>query len=220
MLACTVLAIPLFAAGYTSGHTSHDSQRGTPRKAETATGLRTAPDVGLRAATDRAGRHGETDASRNTPSLARIAAPHSSDKTVRPQRTSSAPPPLYKGHSAAYWEWKYRWMRHLAYQRLLKLRASQRQHQRTLMSSPSVAEAINLAATVYGHGATLWALARCESQLNPTARNASGSSGLMQFMPSTFASTPFGRFSIWSPYANALAAGWMLEQGRRSEWVC
>ena len=97
-----------------------------------------------------------------------------------------------------------------------------RNHQlkRTLMSSPTVSEAINIAATVYGNGSLLWQLARCESGLNPGAKNASGSSGLLQFMPGTFASTPYGRFSIWSPYANALAGGWMLAHGRRSEWVC
>ncbi len=115
----------------------------------------------------------------------------------------------YRNHTARYWALKY------------KRRTRQYQNaRRTLMASSSVTEAINLAGTVYGSTSTLWALARCESTLNPSAKNASGSSGLMQFMPSTFAGTPFGGFSIWSPYANAMAAGWMLQQGRRSEWVC
>ncbi len=115
----------------------------------------------------------------------------------------------YRGKTAKAWAHKYRQM--------WKLYTNAR---RVLLTSPTVTEAINLAGATYGNTSTLWSLARCESGLSPTARNASGSSGLMQFMPGTFAGTPFGRFSIWSPYASALAAGWMLQQGRRSEWVC
>jgi hypothetical protein len=95
-----------------------------------------------------------------------------------------------------------------------------RQLTRTLAHHDSTREAISLACAVYGNCGTLWSLARCESGLSPSARNPSGASGLLQFLPSTWAGTPFGRLSIWSPYANALAAGWMLAQGRRSEWVC
>jgi hypothetical protein len=91
---------------------------------------------------------------------------------------------------------------------------------RTLLSSPSVREAITLAGATYGNSATLWRKARCESHFNPFAHNASGASGLFQFIPSTFASTPYKGLSIWSPYANALAAGWMHEHGRGGEWVC
>ena len=92
---------------------------------------------------------------------------------------------------------------------------------RVLRQKPSVVEAINLAAAVYDvSSATLWRKARCESGLWPYAHNPSGASGLFQFLPSTFRSTPFGRFSIWSPYANALAAGWMHAHGRGGEWSC
>jgi hypothetical protein len=38
--------------------------------------------------------------------------------------------------------------------------------------------------------------------------------------PSTWRSTPYGVFSVWSPYANALAAGWMHLNGRGGEWSC
>lgn len=62
--------------------------------------------------------------------------------------------------------------------------------------------------------------ARCESNLNPYARNPSGSSGLFQFLPSTWATTPYARRSIWSAKWNALAAGWMHHVGRGGEWVC
>ncbi len=122
----------------------------------------------------------------------------------------------YRGLTASQWAARFRFRT----RQLQAARSDTKRVRRTLASSPTVSEAINLAAVIYGNGSTLWALARCESTLNPRAQNASGSSGLMQFMPSTFASTPYGRFSIWSPYASALAAGWMLQQGRRSEWVC
>ncbi len=145
---------------------------------------------------------------------------------MAPARSSDDPPMAltvtrtvtssYRGLSAAAWAARFR---HRTRQ-LQAARSDTKRARRTLASSPTVSEAINLAAVIYGNGSTLWALARCESTLNPRAQNASGSSGLMQFMPSTFASTPYGRFSIWSPYASALAAGWMLQQGRRSEWVC
>lgn len=131
-------------------------------------------------------------------------------RSLRVPVSLTAPlPRTYRGHTAAHWAALYR-HRTRQYQNA----------RRVLMARASVTEAINLACIVYGNCATLWSLARCESGLNPGARNASGSSGLMQFMPGTFSGTPFGRLSIWSPYANALAAGWMLQQGRRYEWVC
>jgi hypothetical protein len=93
---------------------------------------------------------------------------------------------------------------------------------RILLKRPQVAEAINLSCAVYGYCSTLWRKAECETggSFSPTSYNPSGASGLFQFLPSTWASTPFARFSIWSPYANALAAGWMHENGRGGEWVC
>jgi len=84
-----------------------------------------------------------------------------------------------------------------------------------------VAEAINLAGATYGNSSTLWQLARCESGLNPQARNLSSSAaGLLQFLPSTLRSTPYGQLDIYSPYVSAMAGGWMLAHGRRNEWVC
>lgn len=63
-------------------------------------------------------------------------------------------------------------------------------------------------------------LAWAESRNTPTARNRSGASGLLQFMPGTFASTPPGRAgaSIWDPAAQRQAARWMIGQGRLKEW--
>jgi hypothetical protein len=91
---------------------------------------------------------------------------------------------------------------------------------RTLQHHSTVSEAINLACMVYGSCSTLWRRASCESGFYTRARNPSGASGLFQFLPSTWDGTPFSSFSIWSPYAQALAAGWMQANGRGSEWVC
>jgi hypothetical protein len=91
---------------------------------------------------------------------------------------------------------------------------------RTLAHTGSVREAVDLACSVYGSCSTLWRRMNCESGGYRFAHNPSGASGLFQFLPSTWAGTPFGGFSIYSPYANALAAGWMEAHGRGSEWVC
>jgi hypothetical protein len=91
---------------------------------------------------------------------------------------------------------------------------------RTLAHTSSTGEAIELACMVYGSCDTLWRRARCESGVSTFARNPSGARGLFQFLPSTWASTPFAGFSIWSPYAQALAAGWMNTHGRGGEWAC
>ena len=64
-------------------------------------------------------------------------------------------------------------------------------------------------------------VARCESGLNPNAVDPAGLYfGLFQFVPSTFAGTPYGGYDIFDPWANANAAAWMWSEGRRNEWVC
>jgi Transglycosylase-like domain len=85
-------------------------------------------------------------------------------------------------------------------------------------SAPTVNEALGLAQAVYGVDQRRRAY--CESTDNPYAAEGHGPVGLLQFKPSTWQSTPFGRFSIWSPYAQALAGGWMVVHGRSSEWSC
>jgi hypothetical protein len=107
--------------------------------------------------------------------------------------------------------WAQRWRRE--HRAVLQLR-------RVLAHRGSTSEAIELAAATYGSAATLWRRARCESHYNPWARSSSGAAGLFQFLPSTFRSTPYAGLSIWSPYANALAAGWMIAHGRDGEWAC
>jgi Transglycosylase SLT domain len=49
----------------------------------------------------------------------------------------------------------------------------------------------------------------------------SGASGLLQFMPSTFAQTPQGKagLSVFDPVAARAAAKWMIGQGRLHEWA-
>jgi soluble lytic murein transglycosylase-like protein len=61
----------------------------------------------------------------------------------------------------------------------------------------------------------------CESRNNPYVVNpASGTTGLFQFMRSTWASTPYSQRSITSAKWNALAAAWMHRVGRGGEWQC
>ena len=83
-------------------------------------------------------------------------------------------------------------------------------------------EAINLACATYGSCSLLWRRADCETggTFSPRSYNASGASGLFQFLPSTWRTTPYSAFSVWSAYANAMAAGWMQAHGRGGEWVC
>jgi uncharacterized protein YraI len=78
------------------------------------------------------------------------------------------------------------------------------------------------AADYYGQPrADMLRVARCESVLDPNAVNASsGASGLFQFMPSTWATTPYANENIFDARANAFAAGWMWSVGRRNEWTC
>lgn len=123
-----------------------------------------------------------------------------------PLRESGFGQIAYKGHGPEWWHWQF-----------VKTR-------RVLMARPTVLEAISLAAVAYRVPySTLWRKARCETggTFSPYSKNRhSTASGLFQFLTSTWASTPFAGFSIWDPYANALAAGWMHANGRGGEWVC
>ena len=48
--------------------------------------------------------------------------------------------------------------------------------------------------------------------------SGSGAVGAWQFMPGTFASTPFGHLDIGRVDVQAMAAAWMWANGRRNEW--
>lgn len=125
----------------------------------------------------------------------------------------------YAGAGPERWAFRYR---HAA-RALAAARRSLRSQRRELLATPSVGEAIDLAAATYGARLLLWDRARCETggTFDPRALNRSSSAaGLFQFLPSTWRSTPYARFDVLSPYANALAAGWMNAHGRGGEWVC
>jgi soluble lytic murein transglycosylase-like protein len=89
-------------------------------------------------------------------------------------------------------------------------------------SAEELVQIIDAAADTYGQPREdMLRVATCESELNPAAVNASsGASGLFQFMPGTWATTPFADQDIFDPVANANAAAWMWSQGRRGEWSC
>lgn len=144
------------------------------------------------------------------------AVPPPSDEPASPRIMAARAPIIvvstYQGRTAHQWANRY----HHATRRLQSLR-------RVLLHKPTVVEAINLACATYGNCSTLWRKARCETGGTFSSRSlnsSSGASGIFQFLPSTWRSTPYGRMSIWSPYANALAAGWMHQQGRGGEWAC
>ncbi len=65
------------------------------------------------------------------------------------------------------------------------------------------------------------AIARCESRLRPWVlnTNGSGAAGLMQFMPGTFAATPYGARPILSAKWNALAGAWLLRRAGTGPWT-
>ena len=76
-----------------------------------------------------------------------------------------------------------------------------------------------------GPSAQQWALrvAKCESGYNPNAVNPSShASGLFQFIPSTWASTPQAKAgkSVFDPVANAQAAAWLYQRQGSRPWVC
>ncbi len=89
-------------------------------------------------------------------------------------------------------------------------------------SNSNVVNIITAAANRYGQSpAAMIRVAQCESSLNPNAVNrSSGASGLFQFMPGTWKTTPYANANIFNAESNANAAAWMWSVGRRNEWVC
>lgn len=81
---------------------------------------------------------------------------------------------------------------------------------------------IYAAADQYGQSReAMLRVARCESNLTPTAVNKKGGSyGLFQFKTQTWFGTPYAAYDIFDPRASALAAGWMWSVGRKGAWVC
>jgi uncharacterized protein YgiM (DUF1202 family) len=91
-------------------------------------------------------------------------------------------------------------------------------------SQQEMIDIIYAAADKWGQPrADMLRVARCESNLDPRAVNSSsGASGLFQFMPGTFATTPNGKRgeSIFNATSSADAAGWMWANGMRNHWAC
>ena len=91
--------------------------------------------------------------------------------------------------------------------------------------SSEIEEIIRDAAAAQGADADqLLRVAYCESRYNPGAYNASGASGLFQFLPSTWAANSvragFAGASVWDPVASANVAAYMFARGQAAQWVC
>lgn len=89
-------------------------------------------------------------------------------------------------------------------------------------SSDDIVAIIYAAAARYGqNGDDMLRVAECESGLDPSQVTPPyNASGLFQFLPGTWATTPYADQDIFDPVANANAAAWMWSVGRRGEWVC
>ena len=88
---------------------------------------------------------------------------------------------------------------------------------------PDIAQDIYNAFSPLGPAAVQWAVnvAYCESRYHPNSVNSdSGASGLFQFLPSTWAFTPYAKYSPFDPKYNALAAAWLYQRDGPSQWVC
>ena len=84
---------------------------------------------------------------------------------------------------------------------------------------------IRTAAARWGADPTqLLRVAWCESRYNPSAYNASGASGLFQFMPRTWAANSvragYSGASVWDPVASANTAAYMFSIGQAGQWTC
>ena len=92
-------------------------------------------------------------------------------------------------------------------------------------ASSEIEAIIREAAAAQGADADqLLRVAYCESRFNPGAYNASGASGLFQFLPSTWAVNSvragFSGASVWDPVASANVAAYMFKMGQSGQWVC
>ena len=93
-------------------------------------------------------------------------------------------------------------------------------------AAPADIEAIiRAAAARWGADPTqLLRVAWCESRYNPSAYNASGASGLFQFMPRTWAANSvragYGGASVFDPVASANTAAYMFRNGQAYQWTC
>jgi len=94
---------------------------------------------------------------------------------------------------------------------------------RSLNTDPTVAEAVTIASLVSGVPASrVWAVVRCESGGDATVSNhtGSGAAGLVQYLPSTWRATTFGRagLNVYSPHANVIQ-GALAMRHSMSPWA-
>lgn len=93
-------------------------------------------------------------------------------------------------------------------------------------AAPAEIEAIiRAAAARWGADPTqLLRVAWCESRYNPSAFNASGASGLFQFMPRTWAANSVraghSGANVFDPVASANVAAYMFSIGQAGQWTC
>jgi hypothetical protein len=133
--------------------------------------------------------------------------------------TKGASVELVQGKGVEWWARRAVQARKDANARGLVLRRLR--HARLVKFEPPYEHAAKLAAIAYGvDAATLIRKGRCESSGWTRFHNTSGASGPWQFLPSTWASTPYAADSPYDPVAAALAAAWMHRVGRGGEWVC
>jgi soluble lytic murein transglycosylase-like protein len=90
------------------------------------------------------------------------------------------------------------------------------------VSAGYVQDLIRQAFAAQGQAAVDWGLrvAACESGYNPNAHNASGASGVFQFMPTTWRGTPYGSQNIFDASANVNAAAWYYQKNGGGAWSC
>jgi hypothetical protein len=140
---------------------------------------------------------------------------------VIPRRAKVQPTGQHRdGYVEVQWEGKRGWVlgKHL----IATSPVVTTSHKGSSWSRGELKDIIFAAADRYGQPREdMLRVARCESNMVPSAINASGGSyGLFQFKPGTWLGTPYGQYDIFDPRASANAAAWMWSQGRRREWVC
>ena len=177
--------------------------------------------------------------------LASVILPHLSSPSVAPtaevtqlssfDRTSALSESKAKRTQAAQDAQVQQWSSELA-QGLAQYQAEQERiaqaeaaaaAEATLNNHPAppanIATIITNAFSPLGQAAVTWALrvAWCESRYHPNSVNSSsGASGLFQFMPSTWAGTPWASQSPFDPVANANAAAWLYSHYGPGRWSC
>jgi hypothetical protein len=112
--------------------------------------------------------------------------------------------------------------KHVWRSRVLELQARVRRLRHELLRKWNYPHLIKLAAATYRvDAATLERKARCESvDFTDFYNESSHATNVFQFLPSTWATTPFARFSINDPFAAVLAGAWMHASHRGGEWEC